>query len=87
MSFYHLEMANSHPIVKCFIKSCPHLLQARVINKEKNPKESLAKDEPSGPSSRGKLNLNRKRALLQRQKLTWYQSPLMPGVLVRPARG
>jgi hypothetical protein len=66
MSFHHLELANSFiPTVTCFIKPCPHFLQATVINKEnkKNKTQQIlsTEDEPSGQSSRGKLNLNRKK--------------------------
>lgn len=54
----------------------------RVVNKEKNPKESLAEDEPSGQSSRGKLNLNRKKGTASVTAADWVSEPF-DAVLVR----
>lgn len=47
----------------------------RVINKEKNHKESLAEDEPSGQSPRGKLNLNRKKGTASVTAADWVSEP------------
>lgn len=83
MSFYHLEMANSYPIVKCFIKSCPYLLQARESSTKKKPQRIPGReDEPSGQSSRGKLNLNRKKGTASVTAADWVSEPF-DAVLVR----
>lgn len=39
----------------------PTFITSQSHQQRKNPEESLAEDEPSGQSSRGKLNLNRKK--------------------------
>lgn len=43
--------------------------------KKKNHKESLAEDEPSGQSSRGKLNLNREKGTASVTAADWVSEP------------